>query len=1161
MFPRPRRRFAFAAVHDMDAPSASFVQSVNQNGDAREGELPSLDAATAKAGSEGLLTKQFGGRKAASSNPASGDRSPLGRGSHPSSGLASHDSLLALLRSLGSDEKETTDGAVGPAADQSTPSRVGDASPLPKKGASLSSRFAASTLKPASKVSSLSSLPGSRTGRSASGVALVQKASLRGKGPAGPLSPPAPSGPALLPKGGSRSSVREPMAEGKENAVGELERTGPRQHSEKEGEKKSRASSTSGSAAQGDSPTLLNAASLYPPERSSFFSSEFSYVAEDEGPFDALSPSQSARRSLGSARWSAQEQEEQGREDRVLPLLTLPVQTLPLGGEQDVSNGLASPREPTAQGVSKDRSLPWEQAAAAHVQQDRERFAEDHSRARFPLVSDLFSPTDKTAYLGMLDAYGKPRRRRALLTAPSSALFVPPLHEASRLDLECGEFRPAHDLKSEADAALCRVFGPGLEHAEAGRLANFTIQAVNADGAFLRSGDASFTVYVDRAKVPAAERPGTRWRNGQDTDGPEDDYDSDAERLNQYRPPGTRSAHRRRKDTLDGYVYNRGDGTYTVHYYCTVAAPHSIYVYLNDRVLVADSPYRVNVQPGATTAECSEAYGDGTKFFALGGGFSEIVIQAKDASGNNVKTGGDTFTVTASGAAKIVETTDMNDGTYWVKYYVPQGAEKHFVEIRISYHGRAIKGAPFRPRPGGPVEDEPPPERLSDTVNVTNPLDSLMTLAERCRERWSQTKNPPALSPYPPFPSLEEATRILQKANLDYDAVVTDTTEAHLRETTQNLVQYSKDLLNRDSTIQSVMKNLKAHGRVGSFHDVVEKGNRERLNQYIDFIARLQEGMDVTYKSIHYAVVDSLPVALELENPTEVREAHRKRRQDLIQRHKNMEKKEAELRQREARFKAQRLKFVSGMAEELERRRKAVEAEKAALKENTQYILRLTQLSLKKHLRREMLTACEREPVEAFKSSFWQRDFSRMLIDVPAASDGKKAGAEREVDDEDRSSEAGQLPPTKPDDPTRPSAWLQKGEFVSGGSSPFGIQRVAHDADARLIRARRTYGGGNPTYVSYSLGSFAPPPSGDSRRQESPPGKRDTRHGLPPSSGGSDGDADRPTGIDAESKKEEKKRVRFEDRKHPGFPFSDLPNEFAIPHPRPPPPAPPPRYL
>ncbi|KFH08382.1 Filamin/ABP280 repeat-containing protein [Toxoplasma gondii VAND] len=1185
-FPRPHRRFAFEGVHQMDTP-AEFSDPISQSETDHNGQMPFFESSTVDSGRPLSGTSdQF----RAANTPSSGGHSARRLGSHDSAKTPSQDSLLALLRSLGSDGKKADFGAPhsaknAPIPDASVPKQTSSKTVFPaasvqnptSKVASLSSRLAVSTGRVPSKISSLSSLPkaskrtenpgskawsppslpgaaverlGSKvtpmTGRKAS--LQCRKDSLESLWPAARLPPTRPGGE-------SGGPIEKVKAKEKGKLSSDSQTRLPLGDSMDDDEGARRGSELTSPNAR---PTLLHGRSNLHPLESSFTVFDATSVPEDERCADTVS-STAAPGALSAGCWTAHKQEERSREERIFPLLTLPIQPVSLSDIQDTYKAFSKRTDPSTQGSTQGRALPWELAAAAEAQRDREAELENLSRAKFPLVSDVFSPEDKAAYLGMLNAYGNPGgRSRVLLTAPSSTLFVPPLHE----DLECGEFRPAQDLNTEAAASLCRVFGPGLEHAEAGRLATFTIQAVNSDGTFMRSGDASFTVYVDPVKGSAAEQTGIRWKNEPDICA-EEDYDSDAERLNQYRPPASRATHRRRKDTLDGYVYNHGDGTYTVHYYCTRAARHSIYVYLNDQILVGDSPYRVIVTPGSTDGENCEAYGDGTTFFALGGDFSEIVIQAKDAHGNKVKTGGDKFTVAASGAAKIVEITDMKDGTYWVKYYIPPGAERHFVEISISYHGRPIKGSPFRPRPGGPLEDEPPPARLCDTVNVANPSDSLMTLAEKCHQKWSQTKNPPALSPYPPFPASEEAEAILQRANLDYDAVVMDTTGEHLRETTKTLVQYSKDILNRDSTIQSVLKSLKAHGHVGNVYDAVEKGNRERLKQYLDVIAQLQAEMDVTYKSIHYGVVDSLPVALEVEDPREIREIHSKRRQALIQIHKNLEKKETELRQREARFKAQRLKFVSGMAEELERRREAVDMEKAALKENTQYILHLTQLSLKKHLRREMLIACEREPVEAFKSKFWQRDFNRMLVDTPALSEGKAKAGGGEGDDKDKETVEEYHPaPSIPDDPSRPSMWLHKGEFNSAGSTDFGIQKIKHDPNARLIRERRMYGGGNPTFVSYSLGSSPPPPnSSEVPKKEEAPGKRQAVQGHRASPSGSESDAEeRPKQKDL---KEEtgRERVEMEDPRYPGFPFEDLPDELAIPYPRRPPPPPPPRYL
>ncbi|KFG44855.1 Filamin/ABP280 repeat-containing protein, partial [Toxoplasma gondii p89] len=850
-FSRPHRRFAFEGVHQMDTP-AEFSDPISQSETDHNGQMPFFESSTVDSGRPLSGTSdQF----RAANTPSSGGHSARRLGSHDSAKTPSQDSLLALLRSLGSDGKKADFGAPhsaknAPIPDASVPKQTSSKTVFPaasvqnptSKVASLSSRLAVSTGRVPSKISSLSSLPkaskrtenpgskawsppslpGAAVERLGSKVTPMtgRKASLQCRKDSSESLWPAARLPPTRPGGESGGPIEKVKAKEKGKLSSDSQTRLPLGDSMDDDEGARRGSELTSPNAR---PTLLHGRSNLHPLESSFTVFDATSVPEDERCADTVS-STAAPGALSAGCWTAHKQEERSREERIFPLLTLPIQPVSLSDIQDTYKAFSKRTDPSTQGSTQGRALPWE-LAAAEAQRDREAELENLSRAKFPLVSDVFSPEDKAAYLGMLNAYGNPGgRSRVLLTAPSSTLFVPPLHEASHLfsgkdrgdswtwnvasfaRLKISIQKLQHPFVAFSDQGLNMLRRgawrhPGVDSVrllyEEKAQQPFTIQAVNSDGTFMRSGDASFTVYVDPVKGSAAEQTGIRWKNEPDVCA-EEDYDSDAERLNQYRPPASRATHRRRKDTLDGYVYNHGDGTYTVHYYCTRAARHSIYVYLNDQILVGDSPYRVIVTPGSTDGENCEAYGDGTTFFALGGDFSEIVIQAKDAHGNKVKTGGDKFTVAASGAAKIVEITDMKDGTYWVKYYIPPGAERHFVEISISYHGRPIKGSPFRPRPGGPLEDEPPPARLCDTVNVANPSDSLMTLAEKCHQKWSQTKNPPALSPYPPFPASEEAEAILQRANLDYDAVVMDTTGEHLRETTKTLVQYSKDILNRD---------------------------------------------------------------------------------------------------------------------------------------------------------------------------------------------------------------------------------------------------------------------------------------------------------------------------------------------------------------------------
>ncbi|PHJ25648.1 filamin abp280 repeat-containing protein [Cystoisospora suis] len=946
---------------------------------------------------------------------------------------------------------------------------------------------------------------------------------------------------------------------------------------------------------------------------SSLEDSEYSEGAESVG-MNADEEAEDAkavpRKALAARQvWLVSEtQKHKELEARVSRLLLAPVPKVPpprRGYRQHSPLPPSSPgfrphmaREDALQSRTHDESttLPWEPAAADASQEPAKR-----SRDEAVELKELLPPRDANAYYGMLETYAYAPRETAPEIADGGPLFRPPLHE----DIECGEYRPATAPPEwRIDPAKCRVFGAGIFSTKAGVMSQFTIQAVAADGTFIRSGkDISFVVYVESTQPPRLDRARHRvYTSGMD-EGPDELYDSDAETKNRYLPPLARSAHRRRKGTQDGHVYDHGDGTFTVTYGCTVSVPHLIHIYYNDRLPVAESPYMVEVEPGATHAGSCVADGAGVETFELGGRVNEIIVQARDPHGNDVKKGGERFTVVGSGAAKIIETSDLQDGRYWVKYYVPSGAERDYVEINsefsivdgnpdwkvayrwgyvssprvdVLYHGQPIQGSPFRPKPVHPPQDDKPPAPLFEAVNVINPTESLTTVTNDWL-KWIQMGGPPHLSPYPSYPPREEAEEILRKANLDYIPEFEDPSGEHLRGTLDKLLRYYKKLLNRDEMMHEVLKSVTIHGEVGSLHQCVEAGNRKLLKEYIESVAKIQEEMDMTYKSIQHGVIDCLPVAFEIEDPDAIREMHKKRREHLLATHKALERKEQELRQRENRFKTERLKLVSAMADDLAQRREALEVEKAALKENTSYVLRLTQLSLKKHLRREMLSACERDPVEAFKSKTWQRDFSRMLLETPTIHyekvDVAKMGPNKEMEEQEEPEAA---PAVDPDDPTRPATWLSRGEFLLDRPSTFGPQKAAESVRVKHLRALRESAKGNATCVSLSVrdhsGSSARSDHREhsraaidrsrtqlSRRQLGEP-DRDffeasfkqlpafsrERPGFegPDNYGGST-----VSGPPVSGSTRSRRSVRFGEAGPPDFPASALPDEFSIAYP------------
>ncbi|CDI83137.1 filamin, putative [Eimeria praecox] len=151
----------------------------------------------------------------------------------------------------------------------------------------------------------------------------------------------------------------------------------------------------------------------------------------------------------------------------------------------------------------------------------------------------------------------------------------------------------------------------------------------------------------------------------------------------------------------------------------------------------------------------------------------------------------------------------------------------------------------------------------------------------------------------------------------------------------------------------------------------------------VKYVACIQNQLHTTYKSLQHRVADSLPVAFELDDPAEIRQEQKRRREQLVKAQAFLETKANELRMREEKLKQNISAHMSRLAKELNLRQQAVEMQQKALEINTKQVLKLANMSLKKHSRREALIACEREAVEAKKSEYWQRDFQRMLMERP----------------------------------------------------------------------------------------------------------------------------------------------------------------------------------
>lgn len=581
-------------------------------------------------------------------------------------------------------------------------------------------------------------------------------------------------------------------------------------------------------------------------------------------------------------------------------------------------------------------------------------------------------------------------------------------------DLETGEYITG---ARAADPLQCRVYGPGLQERIAGVLSEFFIQAVGVDGRFASHGGARFVVYVQPVEDPCRGEEGSL--------------------LPELNPPrcnveaGTVGPQ---QNQFLAQVLDNEDGTYTVFFSCSVAVRHQVTILLDNKYPVASSPYVISVVPGRIDASQTIAYGSSLKHFERNGELNDFVIQARDAHGNNIRLGGDNFCVEGLGAINIVETLDFNDGLYRVKFFVRGGYEDQYCQLNVRYDGQHIQGSPFYPRP---VPDPSPPQPAKerpkeyDAMYLMNPSKSLLGAMNTFWKCTEQTPDP-NLPIFPPFPSNTDRDEILRKLLDQFEPAKLDLTRHQLADVRKQLWQCLHGLVEKEENLENMLGCIKRHVSAGLLHTKIEEGSKADFDKLNSSIAQIQNQLHTTYKSLQHRVADSLPVTFELEDPKEIRRIHKERRAQLLQAHSRLEAKERELRSRENKIKEGIKTYMSQLAADLKAREHALEMEQRALKINTRQVLKLTSTRLKAHARREALIACEREPVEAKKSEFWQRDFHRMLIQTPVVTAAPKATLPKAPASDVKvapAEEAKQVE-TRPVDPNSFAYWLAEKQYT-----------------------------------------------------------------------------------------------------------------------------------
>eukprot|EP00953_Heterococcus_sp_UTEX-ZZ885_P018963 10595-Heterococcus_DN1.PRE.1 len=207
--------------------------------------------------------------------------------------------------------------------------------------------------------------------------------------------------------------------------------------------------------------------------------------------------------------------------------------------------------------------------------------------------------------------------------------------------------------------------GSGLANATAGQPAEFVIQARDSLGNPLMSGDGTaFSVYLDG--------PGNV-ELGSDSIGP---------------------------------LVALGNGKFRVTYTATMAGPYKLYVQTASGMDIycglgqanKCSPFDVEVAPGAAVGSVSEAQGSLTAALnpltsAVAGQTGYFKVQAKDAYGNNLVTGGDDVQVTLvsqglPAASYRASVQDDGTGVYNVVYTVPSTGT---FDVRVTINGDPVQ--------------------------------------------------------------------------------------------------------------------------------------------------------------------------------------------------------------------------------------------------------------------------------------------------------------------------------------------------------------------------------------------------------------------------------------------------------------------------------------
>jgi len=200
-----------------------------------------------------------------------------------------------------------------------------------------------------------------------------------------------------------------------------------------------------------------------------------------------------------------------------------------------------------------------------------------------------------------------------------------------------------------ADPSQCQAFGPGLEAAETGISAPFTIQLRN--------------------------------KAGQNITNPIKEYNPEV--LFQGPSPG-----------LKANVKYNGDGTYSCDYVASQPGKHVISINLEGQP-IQKSPWNVPVDRAPADASQSKVHGPGVDGPVVQGQDAPFTIEAINRLGDKITTGGDAFQVTVTGPnnRKLdAPVKDNGDGTHSVSYK-PVDYGEHTVAVTLN--GAPVAKSPY----------------------------------------------------------------------------------------------------------------------------------------------------------------------------------------------------------------------------------------------------------------------------------------------------------------------------------------------------------------------------------------------------------------------------------------------------------------------------------